>query len=72
MNGPCLDHVAVAHIIIAVFSGVSSVLGVYLTYRSRVQQRERRLFYRQMREKHGLMPDQQHAVGRNQRKDLPL
>jgi hypothetical protein len=56
VSGPYMDHVAIAHIIIAVFSGVSSLLSVYLTYKLRVAQKERRRFYTQMRVKHGLAP----------------
>lgn len=52
-----MDHVAVAHVIIAIFSGVSSLLSVYLTYKLRVAQKERRRFYTQMRVKHGLKPE---------------
>lgn len=57
MSGPCLDHIAVAHIIIAVFSGTSTMLGVWLAHRRRRADRERKRFYTQMRVKHDMAPE---------------
>jgi len=54
MTGPCADYLWVAHLVMAVFGGLTSMLTVWLAHRRWKADRERKWFYRQMRLKHGL------------------
>ncbi len=58
MSGePCGSATYTLQLVIAVFTGLSTLLGVFLAHRRQVADRERRWFYRQMRYKHGLGAD---------------
>lgn len=63
MTQPCMDHIWIAHLVIAVFSGLSSMMTIWLAHRRFQADRERKWFYRQMREKHGLHFKSDHDVG---------
>lgn len=54
MSGPCEGPTYPLQLIIAVFSGLSTLLGVFLAHKRQAADRERKWFYRQMRYRHGL------------------
>lgn len=53
MQSSYMDHLV--HLALAVFPIINTLLGAWLVHRRKVADRERRWFYRQMREKHGLI-----------------
>jgi hypothetical protein len=57
MIGPCMDHIFVAHVVLAIFSGLNILLGAWLAHRRKLADKDRRRFYTQMRVKHGLKPE---------------
>jgi len=52
MSGPCDLLIQVSHLIIGVFTGVGTLLGIYLAHRRRLADAERRAFYSAMLDKH--------------------
>lgn len=62
---PCPDSFWVVHLVIGSFAGLTSLLSVYLTYRSKREAIDRKWFYHQMREKHGLLSER--PAGRAQK-----
>lgn len=52
-----MDHVFVAHVIVATFSGLNLLVGAWLAHRRKLADKDRKRFYTQMRVKHGLRPE---------------
>lgn len=54
MSGPCDTSATPIQLVIAIFSGLSTLLTVFLAHRRSKADRERKWFYRQMRYRHGI------------------